>query len=1022
MTTGEVTTTFATLLRQHRLAAGLTQDDLAERAGLSVRAISDLERGIKRPRMDTVALLVTGLALDESARSDFERASRRPFTEPAEYVAPARPNAPDALPTGGYLGAMPAFPLVGRQAEIARLTSALEAARGGAGRFVLLTGEPGVGKTRLAQELMLQARAGGWLTLVGRCYEEHERTPYFPFRQALAAGWDAASSALRQNAPQRFLALGRLLPEVLPAPPLEGEAEARLGVLGAVAGFEEARLRVLRAVAGFLAAVADEQPVLVLLDDLHWADENSLDVLQHLVRFARGQRLLLLGTYRDVEVGRQHPLAQTLAQLVREQLAETLPLRPLSMEGTAALIGAQIGQEAVAAEQRAAIHARTAGNPFFTIELLAALAEQGAFARADEGRARNEDPGVLPESIRSLVEQRVGRLATGAQEMLQLASVLGQEFDLEVLLTAADEPEDIVLEQVEVALAARLLEERQVGHSERYAFTHALIAQVLHDELPRFRRRRLHLQVAGVLERLRGGEAGAAAEIGRHWLAGGNLEHAATYLERAGDQARAQQGREAAAGWYREVVELLAGLGRPLDTARVREKLGSLLSVVGRYTEALTVLEPAAETYRAAGDLEGAGRVVALIASVYYFLVMPGEGLACVEPMLTLLAPRGPSPALAALYIGYSFLLNLLGHFAEGLAAAEEAERICRVVGDDRQLADALTARGETLSGFGRFTEAVQTLFDASRAAEAAGDLYAQCGALFSLGHAQQESGSFVASKQSRERVLYLAERHGFPIGVTSATTALGWLAFLGGDWAVARQRMERAVAFNAEIGPSAVTWPWPHQNLAALCLAEGADAEALRHLEECERTQHVEEFNLRLRVQALHAERDLLAGQPEEAQRRLSPLLETGAAPGAEPLDLLHLMAWARLDLGEVPAAAKLATRAVATARERGARLVLVDALRVAALAEVRQQRWDSAERTLQEGLSLAQEIGYPYAEGKLLHVYGMLHARQGQPAQARERLEAARAIFRRLGARKDLERTEYLLSTMVEERPRSK
>ncbi len=499
----------------------------------------------------------------------------------------SQPQAPSAvpapLPRGGYLGAMPVSTLVAREHERTRIERAIAAAAEGEGQLLLLAGEPGVGKTRLAQEAMLLARERGLRVLVGRCYEEHSSIPFFPFVEALTTAWGTASPTLRQAAPQRYGELGRLLPELLSAPPL---AES-----------EDPRLRVQRAVAGFLAALAAETPLALLLDDLHWADSASLGLLAYLTHFLRGDRALLLGTYRDVEVGRQHPLEATLTTLTRDRVVEVLVLRGLSPEGIAGLIRARFGVETVSEELRDLVHERTEGNPFFTEEVLSALVEQGALFRSGDGWDRKALAEVgVPQSVRAVVGQRVGRLAPEAQELLRLASVLGQEFELDLLLGAVEQREGAVLDHLEAALAMKLLEERRVGRGERYAFAHALIAQTLYDEVPRFRLRRLHRRAGEALERVRGERPEAAAELARHFLAAGDSQQASRYAILAGDHALGLYAAEEAVGQYEGALELLLEEGDEAAAAEVRRKLGGALHDLNRRDEALAAYALALQT------------------------------------------------------------------------------------------------------------------------------------------------------------------------------------------------------------------------------------------------------------------------------------------------------------------------------------------------------------------------------------------------------------------------------------------
>src|SRR6185437_13331771 len=239
--------------------------------------------------------------------------------------------APLAAPVGGFLGAVPVGPLIGRQAELARVSRVTDEVRGGAGRLVLLAGEPGVGKTRLAQEVALALERRAFLVLTGRCYEPELSTPFSPFFEALAIAQRGAPPGLRAAIPTRWPDLGRLLPDwAIPFPPASPTAD------------EPQRL--LRAVTGFLEALGSGQPLAVILDDLHWADESSLRLIQHLTRHTRNQRILLIGTYRDVDVRPDHPLARALADLDREGLVEQISVPDLDEAETAQLIDVVIGR------------------------------------------------------------------------------------------------------------------------------------------------------------------------------------------------------------------------------------------------------------------------------------------------------------------------------------------------------------------------------------------------------------------------------------------------------------------------------------------------------------------------------------------------------------------------------------------------------------------------------------------------------------------------------------------------------
>jgi serine/threonine-protein kinase len=372
---------FASLLSRFRVALGLTQEEVAERAGLSARAISDLERGVKtRPRAYTVRQLAGALRLSAADRAVFEQAA---------LAAGSGPQVDYERSVGGFLGAVPASPLVAREEERERLRAVLEGVAGGAGQLLLLSGEAGVGKTRLAQEVMVEARGRGYLVATGRCYAAERATPYYPFLEALG-GLASAVPASSRSEVQRHWTRVKHLANGSPA----GDDTPAGGTVG--------QQQVSGAVGDLLLAV-QAMPLALLLDDLQWADPPSLRLLQHLAHAVRGARILLAGTFRDTRLSEEHPdLARLLQDLMRERVAERLGVRRFSAEETTALVAATMGQREVSEEFAAFVHRRTKGNPRLVDQLVRSLGgrlelqgEIGAGAMGRVFRARDRATGEL---------------------------------------------------------------------------------------------------------------------------------------------------------------------------------------------------------------------------------------------------------------------------------------------------------------------------------------------------------------------------------------------------------------------------------------------------------------------------------------------------------------------------------------------------------------------------------------------------------------------------------------------------
>jgi eukaryotic-like serine/threonine-protein kinase len=432
-------------------------------------------------------------------------------------------TAPDARP--------PRSTFVGRERELATLGGALDDAFAGRGRLVLLSGEPGIGKSRLAEELAVRARARGGRVLVGRCWEAGGAPAYWPWVQALR-GYvrEAEAGTLRAELGGGAPQLAQIVPEVrqrLPDLPEPVSADS-----------EGARFRLFDATAEFLRAASSKRPLVVILDDLHAADLPSLLLLQFVARDLTSMHVAVCGAFRDVDPLPSDELNSVLAALAGEASTTRISLHGLSerdVDAYVRLTAAEIAAPSLAAR----LHEETEGNPLFVAETVRLLALEGVSA--------------IPQSVRDVIAQRLRHLSDESNRVLLLASVLGREFDLGVVAHVAAVSEDELLDRLEQATTARVIAEVP-GDATRLRFTHVLIRDTLYDGLLGARRVQLHRQVVEALEHTQGSDL---AELAHHSIAARDFDRGLRYSREAGDRAFALLGYEEAARHFSSALELV---------------------------------------------------------------------------------------------------------------------------------------------------------------------------------------------------------------------------------------------------------------------------------------------------------------------------------------------------------------------------------------------------------------------------------------------------------------------------------
>jgi class 3 adenylate cyclase len=602
------------------------------------------------------------------------------------WEPPAPEVGMDQLPVPALLDSGARLDFSGRKSELESAVSAWKEALTGERQALLLAGEPGIGKTRLARELALVAHEQGGTVLYGRC-EEDLGAPYQPFVEAL-------DYFVQQSSPDTLPdRLGRYPGELTRLCP---------SVSGAVAGLpapissdpETERYRLFEAVASWLATAAEPAGLVLVLDDLHWATRPTLVLLQHLLHATAGARVLVTGTYRDTDLDRAHPLAGLLADLRRSPGVQRLALTGLDRDEVIRLVSHAAGHDLDdnGVELATMIHAETEGNPFFVGEILRHLRESGAVYVEDGRWVSQRAPAEMgiPEGVRDVVGRRLDRLSADANAALSAASVVGRDFELADVRAVTGLTEDAVLAGLEEAVEARLIDETRAA---KYRFAHALVRSTLYEELSATRRSRMHRRVGEYLEDARPGDVSTLAFHFSQAVAG-DVTKALHYMTLAGDEAMEQVAHDRAVDHYRQALELVDEL--PGDSRRQRCELLIALGEAQRrggdpgYRR--TLLDSAALA-RGLGATELLTRSAMLNSRGFWSMAgeIDEERIAVLDEALAAVG-ESDSADRARLLGRLAVELMFSSRDEERHALADEAVAVARRTGDTLALADTLAA------------------------------------------------------------------------------------------------------------------------------------------------------------------------------------------------------------------------------------------------------------------------------------------------------------------------------------------
>lgn len=580
---------------------------------------------------------------------------------------------------------------VGRQAELATLQAALEDVLVGRGRLVMLVGQPGIGKTRTAREFVPHAQRRGALMLWGRCHESVGAPPYWPWVQIMRAciqGRDLEQ--LRTEMGAGVADIAAIVPGVrerwpdIPLPPHFEDPE-------------QARFRLFDSVTTFLHNAARHAPLVLLLDNLHWADKPSLLLLEFLALELSRSPVLVVGTYRDGELSRQHPLSETLGELTREQPLQRLFLHGLSREDVTSFLTVTTGLTPPPALVEA-VHTQTEGNPLFLTEVVRLIVQEGELT-PERMQSSQSTPIGIPAGVREVIGKRLNRLSSPCNQLLTMAAVIGREFDFKEAARLVDtQSEEQTLDLLEEAEAARVIEAvpQAIG---RYQFTHALIRATLYDEVTTARRVRLHRRIGAVLEELYATNLEPyLAQLAHHFSEAAqseDVEKAIAYSERAGVQAMALLAYEEAVHHYTRALQALVSQQsvNAMQHCKLLLALGEAQRKAGDVPHALDTFQRAAAIARVhAAPAELAAAALGFEETSW----RPGlPGDAAVQMLTEALEMLGESESTrkARLLGSLARALTFTRAFAQATHVEQQAVEMARRIGDPATLAATLKAQ-----------------------------------------------------------------------------------------------------------------------------------------------------------------------------------------------------------------------------------------------------------------------------------------------------------------------------------------
>jgi len=906
--------------------------------------------------------------------------------------------------------------LIDRAEEMNALRGAVDKAVRGEGGLLFLYGEAGIGKTRLTRELGAYARLRGMQVLYGRCpalFRMDGVPPYVLWSEVI-------KDFLQDCAPEQlYKVIGYYPGEVCKLVP---EIKQKLGTIPQSLPIspEHERDRLFEAVSQFIMNISKEAPLLVVLDDLQWTDQTSLLLLHYLARGVYRESLLLLGAYRDTDIDDRHPLAPVLTELNRERLLQSVPLKRMSLNDTSEMVKQILEQDEVPKAFCELVYERIGGNPFFVEEVIKSLKEEGIIYREEDKWKIKEVSRIrFPKTVEGVVKARISRLDDDCQNVLTLASFVGNDFSFEALCGVTGIEEDKVLQLMEKMLKTGLVKERLVRGEGVYSFADVIVRDVVHEEVSLLRHMKLHGTVGCALEKVYAKKIDEhLGELAYHFLEGNDKEKAFDYFLKAGEKAQKIYAHNETFSYLQHALELLEEKEDNLEAkARITESLGDTKAWVGEIDACMKYWNDSLALWGQLGNKESVSRLHVKMARILWDVVGDKNKASEHHRMaLEIIEKKPESVELASLYEDISHMLWRTGEASKALSYTQKAFELAEKLGNPEILADCYNDLGTLSTISGEIEKSIEYMEKGLKIAvennctKPALRLYNN----LSLGY--DWIGDFQRGFEIRQKGFELAKKVGDVHQLSWTGLTLSWEYMNMGEMQKAFSMAEELLALDKRT-----------KNVIGIAQAMAWLGRGYLFLEEWDKSlQYLTRANeIAIKtadfqtcgiIKSMLGEFFMEIENFAEAEKHLSEGSKIFEKAGDIPLQIY----WALLPLsklyfkkGEVEKAKELIERIHKYTKNTKSRLLVLPAEILEAMLFREQKNWEQSiqhfEKSLQECKSLNTQKWDMRAFAELLYEYGLMYLErneEGDKEKAYSLLNQALEIYQKIDAKKKIEK----------------